>query len=317
MNAPRVTIVGSGYMGLGIGHVLALGGSPVRLVDTDAAVAEAALKSFLDSAAEFEEKGFFPAGSAAKIREISGWSASLAEGVADADLVMEAIPEIPDLKIDVFRQVEAAVRPDTVIATNTSAIPIQDLAVAFEKPERFLGIHWFNPAQFLPGVEVIPCEQTKPEIVQWAVEYLRDCGKEPAVVPDTPGFVCNRLQFALYKEAVRMVEEGKVSPQEIDTVVKASFGFRLALYGPFEVGDMAGLDVYANSYKSLERALGERYQVPQSLKERVERGDYGIKTGGGYLELSKSEAESLVAARDRAYVELNALRTKLRETAGD
>jgi 3-hydroxybutyryl-CoA dehydrogenase len=228
--------------------------------------------------------------------------------------VFEVVFERIDVKHEVLRRIEAAAAPEAIIATNTSAIPIGELAEALERPERFLGVHWFNPAPLLPGIEVIPHETTDRSVIPPILDMLRAAGKEPAVVSDTPGFVCNRLQFALFREAARMVEDGDASPEEIDTIVRASFGFRLALYGPFAVADMAGLDVYANSYVSLQKALGDRFSVPPSLQERVASGDLGIKSGGGYLGLDEDEARELVAARDNAYVQLSRLRSSLVES---
>ena len=156
-------------------------------------------------------------------------------------------------------------------------------------------------------------KSTDRTLIEPIVDMLTRAGKEPAVVPDIPGFVCNRLQMALFKEAARMIEDGVSTAAEIDTVVKASFGFRLPFYGPFAIADMAGLDIYAAAYGTLEKGLGERFSIPPSLKERVDRGDYGIKTGGGYLGLSAEEAQALVSERDRSYASLGLLRQSLRE----
>ncbi|WP_158268757.1 3-hydroxyacyl-CoA dehydrogenase family protein [Salinibacterium hongtaonis] len=311
IDTTRVAIVGAGYMGGGIGQTLARGGATVVLLDRDPAAAEAGHRRVVEQAADFEEKGYFDKGDAGAIAARISWSGDIAASVASADLIFEVVFEDLEVKKPVLLEIEKHARPDAIIASNTSAIPIAAMAEVLSTPERFFGIHFFNPAQLLPGVEVIPGEKSDRSLIPGILELLTAAGKEPAVVPDTPGFVCNRLQFALYKEAVKMVEEGAVSPEQIDTVVKASFGFRLALYGPFQVGDMAGLDVYASSYKSLEAELGERYTVPDSLRERVESGDFGIKTGGGYLGLSEDEAARLIAGRDKAYVALGALRREL------
>lgn len=314
IDTTRVAVIGAGYMGGGIAQTLVKGGAHCVLIDRTAEGAEQGYSRAIEQARDFEAKGYFPAGSADDIESRLSWSGDLAGAVADADLIFEVVYEDLDVKIDVLKQIEQFARPDAIIASNTSAIPIGDMAVALQKPERFFGIHWFNPAQLLPGVEIIPAESSDRSLIPGLVALLAAAGKEPAVVPDTPGFVCNRLQFALFKEAALMVEEGAVSAEQIDTVVKASFGFRLALYGPFAVADMAGLDVYANSYKSLEKALGERFTVPDSLRTRVDGGDLGIKSGGGYLGLSEDEAKSLIGARDNAYVALGNLRRELAET---
>lgn len=310
----RIAVVGAGYMGGGIAQSLAQSGIVCTLLDAAPDGARTRHAQVLDTAADYRAKDFIDDAQLERLRANLHWSDDFDATVAAADLVFEVVFERLDVKHEVLRRIEAAVGPDTVIATNTSAIPIGELAAALERPERFLGVHWFNPAPLLPGIEVIPHDTTDRDIIPPIVDMLRAAGKEPAVVSDTPGFVCNRLQFALFREAARMVEDGDASPAEIDTIVRASFGFRLALYGPFAVADMAGLDVYANSYVSLEKALGDRYTVPPSLAERVAAGDLGIKSGGGYLGLDDDEARELVSARDNAYVQLSRLRASLVES---
>jgi 3-hydroxybutyryl-CoA dehydrogenase len=141
--------------------------------------------------------------------------------------------------------------------------------------------------------------------------FLRSIGKRPAVVGDGPGFVANRIQTALFVEALRCVEEGLASPQEVDEVVRSCFGFRLPFFGPFQIADMAGLDVYASIFEILERGLGERFKAPAALRELVERGHMGTKSGAGFLEYSDEERERLLLERDRRYAALNELLERL------
>lgn len=311
MDITRIAIVGAGYMGGGIAQELSKTGVPCVLLDAVEGRAAQRLDEVRTTADEYVEKGFLTSEERDRIHANLSASEDKASTIAGADLVFEVVFEELGLKHEVLKMIEAHAKPGAIIATNTSAIPIGDLAEALETPERFIGVHWFNPAPLLPGVEVIPHSTTDQAIVEPIMELLQAAGKEPAVVADTPGFVCNRLQFALFREAAKMVEEGAASPEQIDTIVRASFGFRLALYGPFAVADMAGLDVYANSYVSLERVYGERFSVPPSLKERVDAGDLGIKTGGGYLGLSEEEARDMLTARDNAYSQLLNLRRSL------
>lgn len=307
----RVTIVGAGYMGGGIAQSLAQAGIHCTLLDASPDAAERRHRELIAGADQQVLDGFIDASERENLIANLTWSNDFEEAVAPADLIMEVVFERLDIKHDVLKRIERAAAPHAIIATNTSAIPIGELAEALERPERFLGVHWFNPAPLLPGVELIPHSRTDRSLLEPIALMLARAGKEPAVVSDTPGFVCNRLQFALFREAARMVEDGDATPAEIDTIVRASFGFRLALYGPFAVADMAGLDVYANSYVSLERALGDRFSMPPSLRDRVDNGDLGIKTGGGYLGLTREEAESLVRERDHAYLQLGKLRRAL------
>lgn len=311
----KVTIVGSGYMGRGIGMTLALGGASVTLVDQDAATAEAALATLLAEVAAAQDCGLVPAGSAKTVQERASWAAGIADGVADADLVAEVVPEDIALKHGVLVEIEKSAPVGAIIATNTSAIPITSLAEVLARPERFVGIHWFNPAPYLPSVEVILGDGSDESLLDDVMDLLRASGKAPVVVADTPGFVCNRLQFAMFREAALMVEEGVATPEKIDAVVRSSFGYRLPFFGPFAIADMAGLDVYANSYKTLSEAYGPRFDVPLSLADKVARGDLGTKTGRGYLDLSPDEIARMVELRDRSYVALLELRNRLE--AGD
>lgn len=309
-------VVGSGYMGGGIAQVLALHGYSVMLGDVDGETAESARVRLVQQAGDFEANGLLPEGAAKIIEGHLVAAASIEEAVAAADYIAEAVPEKPDLKATILRRVSAAAPPHAIIGTNTSAIPIGDLAVSVTHPERFLGVHWMNPAPFIPGVELIPGEETDPAVLDRAEELIRSLGKAPARVADTPGFVANRLQFALYKEAVRIVEEGVAKPDQIDTVVGNTFGFRLALFGPFAIGDMAGLDVYESAYRTLEKAYGERFAAPEALVATVEEGNIGLKSGHGFLDIDPAEKAALLAYRDNAYARLSQLRTEIGKAPG-
>ena len=304
-------VVGAGYMGGGIAQVLAMHGHPVSLADVDADAARRSRDRLTQQAQRFEELGLMPAGAAHSIRQNLRAATSIDDAVSSAEYITEAVPEIRELKSETLRRITAAAPPDAIVASNTSAIPIADLATAVISPERFLGVHWMNPAPFIPGVELIRGPRTSDGVLAAAESLVWRLGKTPARVADTPGFVANRLQFALYKEASRMVEEGTASPQDIDTVVSSTFGFRLALFGPFAIGDMAGLDVYRSAYETLEGAYGERFSAPQLLTEAVSAGDLGIKTGGGLLKLSREQREALLSRRDAAYAQLFELRASL------
>jgi 3-hydroxybutyryl-CoA dehydrogenase len=309
-------VVGAGYMGGGIAQVLALHGYKVALGDVDGEIAERARVRLVDQARDFEARGLLPAGAAETIAANLAAAASIEDAVSTADYVAEAVPEDPVIKADILRRISSAAPAGAVIASNTSAIPIGELAASVTGPGRFLGVHWMNPAPLIPGVELIPGPQTSPQAMDLAEELIRALGKTPARVADTPGFVANRLQFALYKEAARIVEEGVADPSQIDAVVSNTFGFRLALFGPFAIGDMAGLDVYESSYRTLEKAYGERFSPPAALTATVEEGNLGLKTGHGFLDIDPASRESLVAYRDSAYARLSQLRAELGHAPG-
>jgi hypothetical protein len=163
----------------------------------------------------------------------------------------------------------------------------------------------------VPCVEVIPAGSTDDQVVQKVLRALTRLGKAAVVVGDGPGFVANRIQFALFREAARIVEDGVATPAQVDEVVRSSFGFRLPFFGPFTIADMAGLDVYADIFDTLEDGLGPGFSAPRALRDHVARGDFGVKAGRGFLDLSQREADELIERRDRAYAGLARLRSEL------
>jgi 3-hydroxybutyryl-CoA dehydrogenase len=237
--------------------------------------------------------------------------------VESVDLVFEAVPEQLDLKRDVLAAISAAAPQEAVIATNTSSLPIDDLAASMHHPGRFLGMHWFNPPEWTPGVEIIRGPATDPDVVTRVLAFLRAIGKHPIMVGSGPGFVANRLQFALFREALACVEDGLASPEEVDEVVHSCFGFRLPFFGPFQIADMAGLDVYANVFETLERDLGDRFRVPPALRALVEQGRLGVKSGAGFSTYTPEAREHLLLTRDRYYAALAALLAELRPAADE
>jgi 3-hydroxybutyryl-CoA dehydrogenase len=240
--ARRIAIVGSGYMGGGIAQVLALAGAQVRIADISEEIAVANHARLLQEAERFVADGLFPADAVERIAANVTPAASIEEAVADADLIEEAVPEKLEIKHATLRRISAAARPDAVIGSNTSTILISSLAEAVTNPERFLGVHFSNPAPFIPGVELIPHAGTAESAIAIVEELVAATGKETARVTDSTGFVLNRLQYALFHEATQIVEEGIATPEDIDTIVRTTFGFRLPVFGPFAIADMAGLD---------------------------------------------------------------------------
>lgn len=307
----NVAVVGGGYMGGGIAQALVLAGLPCVLADVDADAARNSVNRLVAEAKKYESSGLFPEGAHELLSRNLRAAESIEEAVAGADYVTEAVPEILALKQDTIRRITAAAQSHTIIGSNTSAIPIRTLAESATHPENFLGVHWMNPSFFVPSVEVIPTEQTSPDAVAAVEELLAKAKKVATRVSDSAGFVANRLQFALFKEAVAMVDEGLVTPAEVDEVVSNSFGFRLPVFGPFAIADIAGLDVYEGAFSSMEAAYGERLAAPELLKKMVAEGKLGLKTGGGFLPLDRSTAEEIANYRDRAYFELSELKKRL------
>ena len=308
---PRgAAIIGAGTMGLGVAECFAAAGIQVWLTDATPELSREAKERLAERARGHTESGLLSAEAAGRAESVE--TADDAPAAArDADLVFEAVPEDLELKREILTACSEAATPEAVIVSNTSSFPMDELAKSVEPRERFLGTHWFNPPEWTPGVEVIPAADTEPEVVERVVGFLRGLGKRPAVVGDGPGFVANRIQNALFLEALRCVEEGLASPQEVDEVVRSCFGFRLPFFGPFQIADMAGLDVYVSVLETLENGLGERFEVPKALRVLAEQGRAGTKSGAGFLEYSDEERDRLLLERDRRYAALNELLERL------
>ena len=303
-------------MGLGVAECLAAAGLSVRLVDATPELSRQACDRLMERVRGHVEAGLLQPGvleRAAAVRAAEGISAA----VKNVDLVFEAVPEQLELKRDTLAAIAAAVSQEAVIATNTSSLPIDELATSVHHPGRFLGMHWFNPPEWTPGIEIIRGLATDPDVVTRVMAFLRTIGKHPIMVGSGPGFVGNRLQFALFQEALACVEDGLASPEEIDEVVRSCFGFRLPFFGPFQIADMAGLDVYADVFETLERGLGDRFRVPPALRALVEQGRLGVKSGAGFSSYTPEAREHLLLARDRYYAALAALLAELRPAADE
>jgi 3-hydroxybutyryl-CoA dehydrogenase len=279
--ASTVAVIGAGTMGRSIVRCFGTSGFRVRTYD---ARAEAVAELVRAEGAPWLEG-----------------AASLEEAVQDCEVVIEAVAEDAAVKADVLRRVSAAAPAECLVATNTSSLPVDDLAEHVQGPERFLGLHFFNPAELVPGVEVIAGRLTSPATATAAVALMERIGKRPSTVASAPGFVANRLQMALFLESLRCVEEGLVSMQDLDTIVSSTIGFRLPAFGPFVLADMAGLDVYASILGILEAAYGDRFATPAQLVELTASGRLGLKSGGGFSDYGPAEAAELVARRDDVY----------------
>jgi 3-hydroxybutyryl-CoA dehydrogenase len=220
----------------------------------------------------------------------------LAEAVRDADYVVEAVLEDLPLKQKLFADIERHVRPDTILASNTSVIPITSIMRGLKKRERALGTHWWNPPFLVPLVEVIATEWTSPQAIAWTMELHQAAGKKPAhVKKDVPGFIGNRLQHALWREAISLVENGICDAETVDAVVKASFGRRIAVLGPLENADLVGTDLTLAIHDNVLPAIDSRPGPSPYLKKLVAEGKLGFKSGEGFRKWSPEEQAALRA----------------------
>ncbi|OHV08790.1 3-hydroxyacyl-CoA dehydrogenase family protein [Kushneria phosphatilytica] len=307
----KVAIVGSGYMGGGIAQVMALAGAEVRISDVSFEVTEKNRQRLIDEARQYVADELFPADAVERIERNVTAAESIEAAVEGVDFIEEAVPEKLDIKHETLRRICAAAPKDAIIGSNTSTISIASLAEAVTESGRFLGVHFSNPSPFVPGVEIIPHAGTRSDVVESACAIVHETGKETATVSDVTGFVLNRLQYALFHEATQLLEEGVASAEDIDTLVRTTFGFRLPFFGPFAIADMAGLDVYNFCYQSLQKDFPERFATPRVLSELVEQGKLGTKSGGGFTDVPAERIPELIAYRNRAYVKLQKLLEEL------
>jgi 3-hydroxybutyryl-CoA dehydrogenase len=287
-------------MGHGFAQILALHGSRVELVDNTVALAEEGKRMVAANLQVAVEEGFVRPGEVdgalARIRPTDDLPAAL----ADSDLVLEAVFEDLATKLETWRLLGRHATAHAILASNTSSIDINELAAVTDRPDRVIGTHWYNPPQIVPCVEVIPAESTSAETTEVTIALLRELGKEPVVTKSVPGFVGNRIQLVMAAEAYRCLEEGLASAEDIDTIVRSSFGFRLGAYGPLQVADLAGLDTYLGVYDYLTERCGDPwFRAPDLLRRLVEDGRTGVKALGGTFDYTEEEAARLRVERDR------------------
>ncbi len=216
-----------------------------------------------------------------------------------ADLVIESIAEHLEVKHTFYRQIEPLLKDSCLVATNTSGLSITTLSRAFAAPERFCGMHWINPANLIPLIEVISGEQTAPETAAAVYALAEALGKKPIHVKDVPGFALNRLQFAILREALHMVETGAVSMEDVDKAVKYGLGLRYACIGPFETADLGGLDIFCGISEYLFADLADDKEPQALLRQKKAEGKLGLKSGEGFFDYSGSRGAEAVAERNR------------------
>lgn len=281
---PKVSIIGFGAMGSGIAHVCALAGLPVRVVEMSEEIIErdmASIDKFMQRAVE---KGKLTDDQRkAALQRID--PATSLEHAFDADVVIEAVTENIDVKKSVFAQLDEGCSKDTILATNTSALSVTEIASATRRPERVCGLHFFNPAPVLPLVEVVRAERTSEEVVQRAYSFVEQIGKKPILCGDTPGFVVNRILIPLMNDVIRVYEAGTASAEDIDKGCRYGLNWPI---GPLALVDLVGIDVHVHASEAMYEAYREpRFAPPPLLVRMVKAGKLGRKTGEGFYTYGK------------------------------
>jgi 3-hydroxybutyryl-CoA dehydrogenase len=307
VDSARLTaVIGAGRMGLGIAESFVVAGLDVIFAEASPERAQASPARLKERLQAHADAGLVEPDAVERATRVKA-ADDIAGAVREADLIIECVTEDVGIKETVLRACDQACPDDAILASNTSSLDIEVLARFVERPARFLGMHWFNPPEWTPGVEVVLGSQTDKAVVDRVVSLLRVIGKQPSVVSGGVGFIANRLQMAMFCEAARCVDEGLASPRDIDEVVRSCFGFRLPFFGPFQIADMAGLDVYEAVIEQHEQGLGQRFQVPEAVRRLVREGRCGTAAGGGFYDYEPGASERLLVERDRLYAALSEL----------
>ncbi|GAA4705363.1 3-hydroxyacyl-CoA dehydrogenase family protein [Kocuria carniphila] len=277
----KVGVLGGGRMGAGIAHAFLISGSNVTVVEANPQAAASAKERIESDLAKSLERGKIDG-------NLDKWAENLSVSLnhsdfSECELVIEAVPEIWDLKVSSLQQVEANLSESAWLATNTSSLSVDGLAAELKHPERFCGLHFFNPVPASKLVEIVIGQQTSDELQKLTLEWVAGIGKTPVTVNDAPGFASSRLGVALGLEAIRMVEEGVASAEDIDNAMVLGYKHPM---GPLALTDIVGLDVRLGIAEYLESKLGPRFAPPQLMRDMVERGELGKKSGKGFYDYS-------------------------------
>ena len=274
-------MLGAGVMGRNIARVMAQAGVAVTLFSRSRETLDAARRAL--AGCDGTEVTF---------------ATSIAEAAAAADLIIESVPESLELKLGVLAEAERAAPDGVVITTNTSSLPLDRLAASMRAPERFLGWHWFNPAHLIPLVEVVPTTLTDPGVVAWSVQRLEQAGKRPLVLSrPVDGFLANRLQYALIREALALVDAGVATPEQIDAVLTDCLGLRWAVLGPMRSTDLAGITTAMAVATELFPKLSNADRPPACLNDLAEQGRLGLSAGAGFY--AYPDPDEVLETRDR------------------
>lgn len=300
MTFKTAAVIGTGMMGPGIAGALACGGLRTVILSRTEASAAAGLEKALAQIALLEANGLLESTRAAAARDLLFSSADFETHVAAVDIVIESAPENMAFKQDLFAKMDALAKPDSVLATNTSGLSVTDIASKCARPERVMTTHFWNPPHLMPLVEIVLGAFTSRAIAEQVRELLIACGKVPVMVKrDTPGQLGNRLQMALVREAIHIVQEGIADVEDVDLAAMSGFGLRLPMYGIFEHQDIVGLDMAMSIVDYVAQDLNAEKRAPQMMRDLVAAGHLGAKSGKGFYDWHDKDATAVKQRRDK------------------
>jgi 3-hydroxybutyryl-CoA dehydrogenase len=300
----QVAVIGAGIMGHGFAQVFAQKGFPVILYDIDEKLLRAARNRIAHNLDTFVEHRMLSRREKKAALERIETSTDLEQAVAHADFVLEAVPEVMDLKKRVFNDLDRFAPSHAILASNTSGLSITEIASGTKRPEKTIIVHGMNPPQIVPVVEIVRGEKTSDETATIAYRLMLKLGKKPVrLLKEVPGFLFNRLQFALYREALHCLEMGVATAQDIDLVVKAGYGFRLPTLGPLETSDFGGLDTFFRICENLFPELADSKTAPALLKRLVEEGKLGVKSGEGFYRYPRATVKKKIRERHHKLIQ--------------
>ncbi|AZV62962.1 3-hydroxyacyl-CoA dehydrogenase family protein [Peribacillus frigoritolerans] len=310
----KIAIIGSGVMGSGIAQSFAVSGYYVTINDIKEELLNHAQNRISENLSLLMEEG------ALTDREKQGalanitYSVDLEGAVRDADFIIEAIPEVIELKLNLYQQLEEIIKPDAIVASNTSTFPISQLMEKALFAERMVITHFFNPGHLVPLVEIVQHDETKPEIVKTTMDLMRKIGKSPILLKkEIAGFIANRLQTALMREAFYLLKEGVADAEDIDTAITAGPGFRWAFTGPIEITDFGGLDTWQRVFDNVSPVLDQSKGAPDLIRDLVAEGKLGTKSGEGIFTYEESTVSQKINERDRNFIKLGKLKMEKEE----
>ena len=304
MEFQKIVIAGAGTMGSSMAQIYAEYFDDVVLYNHRQETLDLAKERIESNVATLVETGNLTKEKADRLLGALSYTTSM-ECFADCDFVAENLSENLEIKDAFYKKISEVIRDTAVITTNTSGMSINLLSRSVKEPERFIGMHWFNPPHLVPLIEIIKGEKTREDVAQAVYDLSLKIGKKPVLVNrDIPGFAANRLQFAILREALDLVEQGVVSAEGIDDVMKYGLGFRYACLGPLEVADFGGLDTFTHISSYLMKDLCDSKEVPELMKAHFEAGEYGVKSEKGFYDYSNGRAKEATKERDEKFLKV-------------